>query len=492
MKNAIENKKSATLNGKMNLDFSIQLEGRAAEKMKVKLSHDAYLDNDFAYPSYLDMQDMSDTKTTDYYALRNVDLEKLCIELGVAKSGKKSKKVASIMQGVSDIVNKVTWTTNIDLPAGNDTLNYIFANGLHEIVTFNMVRQMAYDFVKVTKRDASGKAVDGLPYDCAEGCTILMNNMHDSMWEDVRQEVAMTIIEHPEYASVENGFMRLNRDGYRECKKAISRWFGKNRMNYSQKHKAESLDDITTVCTDNGDNEKVVKKGKKSDSAFIIALADNADLEKLANNDFIVSFFKWLRKNEKYSKYYESMFHIFCGKCKGMTNKTVMEVYGITRKIFDKSLALLKVAYTDFDQKCYHAGTTTSRTDGCTYYKSDNSCAGSYTFSYGDNLTGYTNHDLSHRLIKNPDYKSGSKAPKYIYSKEYESYVAYWEVAHKMQKLFKETVECIKIKNLEAEIENAEKAVIASGKLEYIKEGNRYNVYKNGKIYASYPLVKQA
>lgn len=343
-----------------------------------------YDTSDFNYPSFIDYEDMSNTKKRELLSIRNIDLEKICVELSVKKTGKKSEKVSSILSGISNILDRVTWTTNIDIESGDDAMQYIFENGLHEITTFYLVRDMAYNPVKIWK-DENGNTKE-LPYDCAGGCKILMKDLQDCIWDDVRQAVALAIIENPSIAYVKDGFCRLTSDGYRECKNAISRTFGKMRMRHNDKNE-ERLS--TIVCSDNGEYEKIVTEGKKSDSAYITALSYNVpDYEALANNDFLVSFFRWLKSEKKYAKYYDSMFSVFCGKVEGMKNKDIIESKNVTRRIFDKCIVLLKEAYKEYGHKCYDTSISESVSYGCTYKKPVYGAENAYTFKYGSLTSG--------------------------------------------------------------------------------------------------------
>ena len=468
-------KDSNALNHGMQVSISSRCSGHAKEAVKVH--YGINYDGEMCFPSFLDYEDMQNCTSSDFFKLRNADLEKICIELSVKRSGKKSEKVHSIMSGISDILQNVTWLTNIDL-SGRDALDYILSNGLHEVIAYNIVRHHAFSMARYIIDPITGVNTGiGFPFTDAEGCKILMKNPNDPYWDDVKQEIASALLTTDDDIVVVNGYPKLTAKQWSLCARAISRFFYHTRTQYAgDKQKEENNVILSTCIVDDETDElidivdKVVYEHEKNNTAYIQALSANiADFDTLAHNDFLISFFRWLYNEKKYKKYYDSIFHYFTGKVEGMTNGEIMKKYRISRRIFDKSAMLIKEAYNDFGKYVCHV--SERMTDGCTYYNSDNSASGSYTFSYGDAITRKSFSDI----VASHPIPSGERIV--IYNRDNKQAL--------YEQLFKQ------IDERDAEIKEAESRVQkASAKLEYRKESGFLIVSRNGEDIERYRIVK--
>ena len=454
------------LNQGMKVSVNSTCTGHAKEAIKVH--YGVNYDAETAFTDFLNYEDMQDCNSADFYRMKNRELESICVHLGVKKSGKKSEKVHSIMNGLSDILSGITWLTDIDL-SGDDALNYVLENSLHEIITFMIVRHHAFSPAKIVRDDA-GNIITMLWFTDKDGCQILMNNHDDPYWNDVRQEVALSLLESEEVITVKNGYPKLTKGQWADCSRHISKFFRSTRTQYAGIDSREEESTFLTIHTvdESGKDtytDKIVKRGKKSDSSYLQALACNTSkerLEKLANDSFLISFFRWLAVSKKYSKYYFPMFHYFCGKIDGLTNQAIMEKWDISRRILDKSVILIKEAYSEYGT--YISKVNESFVDGCTYYKSDESSSGSYGFRY----------DLSGGIASGNILSCGCK---YI---PIQSIIDSNNERIRTEKVYRDR----EIKDAESKVQKA------SGKLEYRKESGYIIVSRDGKDIERYRIVK--
>lgn len=387
-----------------NYDFTVSrtLENKHVDSMKV--SYNTNYDTEVSYKNFLNIEDMQNLSVSDLFALKNKSLEQICIEIGVPKSGKKSKKVHNIMTGLSELLDKVTWNTNINYDSNtDDCLKYIFENGLHEIVTYTQVRKMAFGGTPVF--NDSGEIEKFRPYTCKQGCELLMYNNQDCLWDDVRQNVALAILENKDEFSVVNGYVKMTPAGFRIVRKYISRVFGAIRKNSNQtEEELFAIDYKEVENPDTGKKDKqevIVKCGKKSDSSYIKALSHGINDDLLTTNNFVKSYFEWLHKESAYKKYADNMQTVFSGKVAGMTNQQIMKNYGISRRIFDKCYSLLKVSYADFGNICHVVKNESSnRFYGCTYMDNDSSITGSYSYKYSTGNNNGVNYSISSDRIE--------------------------------------------------------------------------------------------
>ena len=326
---------------------------------------------------FTSVEEMANTTSASLKKHKNSTLEYMCESLGVKKSGKKADKIHAIMEYISQYLDNVNWVTNIDYPIGDlEGINYIFENGLHELACYFMVRKMAYEPMKNT---ISEKHPEGVPYLCYEGCMILMKNSHDTLWDDCRQAVAMTIWENAEKVGVKDGYIYFKDSAvYGACLRAISNVFGKQRLNRFQKKEP-----LFAITYDEKGDEKAVFLGDsvQSENRYISTLSEVVEIDEIISNDFVNQFFTWVHDNEKYKKYYSSMYHLFYGKCEGLTNQKIMSKYNISRRIFDKCFVLLRQAYIEYDTQIVTIKDTSRATYGNITYKATGT-QGGYNFHY--------------------------------------------------------------------------------------------------------------
>lgn len=332
--------------------------------------------------AFVDVADLETITSRDLFRLKNKDLEAIARGLEVSISGRKADKVHNIMVGLSDYQEKVTHIDNtVNIEGAKAVSDYMFSNHLHEILCYKMIVKMATKGFPV--KDKDGKITAWKPYRCKEGCSILLKNSIDPLWNDCRQAVAMTLWENVTDITIVDGWLHFP-DGkiWNACQRAISHVFSKQRLN-SDQIKSPSF----SAGIDEHGNYIIAGLTKAEETKYIKAITTECGtLEEIANNTYVVDFFKWVKTTKKYGKHTENMMHVFSARIEGLTKLETCAKYSISKHLFDDSLTRIKSAYTEYSAE--HGSlvgedvASSNKKIGCTYRKSDDSASGSYGFCY--------------------------------------------------------------------------------------------------------------
>lgn len=267
-------------------------------------------------------------------------------------------------------------TTECDIISEKDGINLLYSVLLENERMDRLTRSIIHSFARSDKH-----------FNGAIACfQIEQNNYRDAIVEDIRQEIAIIIMEHirMHHIVISDGIMHFVRaswftDLYNGLYFALKQY-------KSTDYQSVKFADFYDV-TEDGELVPITL----TDDNRIQCLAKIASIDDILHNDYIRRFFAYVDEHEPMRTKLTMAKMLSC-LFKGYEIADILTVCSFSRATYFRYLDRVRVLKSEYDDTNNMSILENDNDNyGCTYRKSDDSASGSYQFKYNTNCLKYDN-----------------------------------------------------------------------------------------------------
>lgn len=345
--------------------------------------------------------------------LSNKDLIRIASFFDAKKTGTKKELIHQIKETIEDADKKHIINIDEQMTTFNpvEIQNYIASSGMNVLLAMVIIKSIA----KNGYNPVTGKVVN----DCWLSCfNLYLNHYKENIFDDICQNVYVTLHNMAKYheISIQHGYIVfypvLTMQG--EIISNITKAFKAVRAclaSYKNTDTQRAKQGYYTITYDNDGTERLI--GENSTN-YIVQTAKIADINDCLDKQYMIDFINYIK--DKYPKQFDVAIKVLTCQIDGLTEIETAEKLSLSRRTVQRYKEFYRTVYADWKNKQPEKNNTDKRTKHDTYRKSDVSCSGSYTFTYGDIRpyveSGRKPHGFcfSDSIARNKDYDKAKKA----------------------------------------------------------------------------------